>query len=214
MKEQNLKKLYILIISILIIGIVFVFFIYVTNKNNHPFDPVLKMRSDSVKNYEVIDIKETDNGTIIYSVGKVNKDADNMYFVDMVEKSLIGYKWIGGGGHVNKDLGMNNNFIFSAQLLNEDQNITPTLIGIISDMKVSKITITTSSNKIYEGTIYDRNEEMEKFYYISFDENVANERFFIFTVIYEDGKVTEHTLSSKEDISKLQKGHQFYFNYN
>ncbi len=210
MKMNNSKKYYVFgsIIALIIIA----FYMYAINKVSKPFDPIRDMRRNMVDNYEIIEIEKTNAGTMVYSVGKANKGADNMYFVDMVKRTLKGYKWIGGGGHVNHDIckSRDNNFIFSAQLLNEEQNINPTIIGVFANKDIKSIDVRTQSNKICSANIYDGKNEEERFYYISLNEDVCNNTFFIFRITRKNNERVEYIVSGKE-ILAFQEGKQIYF---
>ncbi len=211
MMKKNKKEYYVL--GAIIIGfiiIAFISYIYEANKNSHPFDSIRDMRSDIVENYELIDIEKTETGTIVYSVGKVNKGADNLYFVDMVEKSLMGYKWVGGGGHINHDTGRSKNFVFSSQLLDEEQNVKPTIFGVFTDKKIRNINVRTWGNELFDAIIYDRKSEGEKFYYIHLTNNVSNYKYFIFTITYGNDKRVEYHLSDDE-FSEFQEGKWLHF---
>ncbi len=206
MEKNKFKKGYTWVTIFFIIVISFVYFSI--NKGSHPFEPINKMR-DRVKNYEFIATKKTENGTMVYSVGEVNSRADNMYFVDMVKKSLVGYKWLGGGGHINSDIKESKDFLFSAQLLNENQNINPTLFGIFFDEKIREITVRTI-DELAESTIYDGKDKCENFYVIPFTRNVSEQPFFIFAITYEDGKRLENVIT-KDKASEFQEGKAIYF---
>ncbi|MBU5677676.1 hypothetical protein KQI88_14740 [Alkaliphilus sp. MSJ-5] len=185
MRNKKFRKAYILgLIGMLVIILTFIFFNI--NKNSEYLNPIRKMYG-TVEDHELISIKETKNGIMVYSVGKVNNGINNMYLVNKVKKSFISYKWMGGGGHVNRDLHQHRDFIFSAQLLNESQNVNPTLFGVFSDENISQITVRTT-NGSYNAVIYDGKNRDEKFYVISFEQNVMDERYFMFTVSYINGE--------------------------
>lgn len=211
MKSKSFKKVYVLGVTIFFISIIVLMtYLFVFTKDSNPFEAVQDRRGESIENHKHFEVEKTENGTMIYSVGKVNHGKDNMYFVDMVKKSFIGYKWVGGGGHINRNIGLDETFTISAQLLNEDQNIRPTLFGIISDMKVNKINVLIVGDKVYEGIIYDIKEENEKFYYIPLDDNVSHYKSFIITVTYENGESEEYTVSA-DMIVKFKEGYYLYF---
>ncbi|WP_435789845.1 hypothetical protein [Clostridium sp.] len=200
-----MKKTFSVLFGILVI--VCISAVVLANRSSSPFDPVYDFRKDIVKNHEPLKIQEMDKIAMIYSVGKANNSADNMYFVDMVEKSLVGYKWLGGGGHINRDIGRDKEFVFSAQLLNEEQNINPTIIGVSIDEEIKNISVQTQgeSNK---ASIYEREQEGENFYYIPLSDNVANNMVFVFEITYKDNVKVEYLVS---EISEFQDGKQIYF---
>lgn len=211
MERKSFKKVYVLgVIIFLISTIILTTYFFIVNKDSSPFEAVLDKRRGLLENYKPLNIEKTENGTMVYSVGKANNGKDNMYCVDMVKKSFMGYKWVGGGGHINRYMGHGKDFILSAQLLNEDQNINPTLFGIIPDIKINKINVRVSGNRIYEGVIYNIKEENEKFYYIPLDDNVSNYRYFILIVTYENGESLEYTISD-DKIEGFQEGYLLYF---
>ena len=132
---------------------------------------------------------------------------DNAYFTDLVDKSFIGYKWIGGSGHINRDLiTQNRDFIFSAQLFKE-HNIKPTIFGIIIDSNIRKINITTEYG-IFESIIYDGKGD-EKFYYITLNNNVLSSYHFVLNITYENGKTLDCIVLG-DRISELLNGSQVY----
>ena len=173
-----------------------------------PFDPIEDMRSTLLDSHEVVDIIETEAGTMVYSVGKINNKVDNMYFVDMVKKSLTGYSWLGGGGHINRDVGRSENFIFSSQLLNERQNINPTMFGVFADEKIKDIAVLTPDG-MYDAIFYDGNSD-ERVYYISFDNNVSEYIYLIFIITYKNDERVDYVISDDE-ISRFQEGKSIYF---
>lgn len=204
MKNIIFKKNYIVLFLITI----FAFIYFAFNKNSTPFEPIQK-RYTMVEDHQLISIKETKDGVMVYSIGKVNSNIDNIYFVDMVKKSIISYKWLGGGGHINRGYRENENFIFSAQLLNEEQNINPTLFGILLDENINKIDVRISKG-FFDSIIYDGENRNEKLYVVSFENNVSNETYFIFTVWYKNGKSLEFSITG-EEINKFQRGGMLYF---
>lgn len=212
MEKQKFHKTNNLGIKIILMCIVAIISsVYLYNVNSDPFDPIKEMRGDMVSNYELIGSEKAEMGTIIYSVGQVNNGKDNMYFIDMVKKSLLGYKWVGGGGHINRDLGKSEDFIFSTQLLNEKQNIIPTIFGVFTDQNIIKITVRTNDNILHEAIISKGKGTNEKFYHLSFNGDISNYIYFIYTVIYENGNKAEYIVSENKDLSNLQKGRQIYF---
>jgi len=205
MKEKNLKRYCILWAIVLVV--IATFIVFNINKNIDPFEIIRKRHL--LEDHELISIDETKGGVIIYSVGKENKGKDNMYYVDMVKKSLWSYKWVGGGGHVNRFTPDDNReFIFSAQLLNESQKITPTLFGIIRDKDVDNITIRTQQG-LSHTTICDGKDKDERIYVVSFENNVSELNFFLFTLVYKDGKKLEFIIN--KDINRFQKGYNRFF---
>jgi len=204
---MEMKKVYILVLTLFITFII-VLISFSINKESHPFDALTQMR-DNVENYKVIATKETKNGTLVYSVGKVNNDNDNMYFVDMVKDSFMGYKWLGGGGHINHDtVRQGESFVLSAQLLNENQNITPTLFGVFSDEKINKVTVKTRDG-LSDSIIYNGNEASEKLYVAQFQNNVSNYQYFMFIITLKDGNKINYVVPDDE-IAEFQQGHQIY----
>lgn len=123
---------------------------------------------------------------------------------------LIYKKWIGGGGHINRDIVKSKKIIFSAQLLNEEQNITPTIIGVCLDEEINNIIVRTEG-KSNRAIIYDTQTEDERFYRISLSNNVANNTFFIFEITYKNNNKVEYIVSKDVEISRFQKGKQLYF---
>ena len=144
---------------------------------------------------------------MIYSYGETNDAKKNViYFIDEVKRSFNKYKWLGGGGHV-ADF-KPTNFILSLQLLNEEQNITPTFFGIIKDPDVNKVEVSTNEEMI-TAEKYEVNNEL--FFVGHFEHNVADSGKFQITIIYEDGSVAVHTLINDE-IIRLQEGINLYLN--
>ena len=201
-KKDGFNKIIALILAFIVIIVLFITFDFITNK---PFDTVCKIRDFSK---ELITTVKTDNGIMVYSVGKVNGSRDNAYFVDMVEKSIIGYKWLGGGGHINRDLiKQRKDFVFSAQLLNEENIINPTICGIIRGTNIKSFKITTRDGE-FTPAIFDGKDENEKFYSISFNHNVANDSFFDFYIIYNGREIKR--IIYDEEMSEFQKGQPIY----
>ncbi|KUO49765.1 MAG: hypothetical protein APF76_00530 [Desulfitibacter sp. BRH_c19] len=195
-----------MIIGFILVAVISLILVF--SNTADPFDPIEDMRSTLLDSHEVIDIKETEAGTMVYSVGRINNNVDNMYFVDMVKKSLIGYKWLGGGGHINRDVGRNENFIFSSQLLNERQNINPTMFGVFADEKIKDIDVLTPDGT-YDAIFYD-GRSGEKVYYIPLDNHVSNYMSLILIITYEDNERVDYIISNDE-ISSFQEGKSIYF---
>ncbi|MCT2535987.1 hypothetical protein NC661_08695 [Aquibacillus koreensis] len=178
--------------------------------SGQPIDTIREVRDGITENIEVIDKVKTADGIMIYSVGDANNGNNYMYSVDMIKKSFTGYKWLGGGGHVNQEVPMNNEFDLSLQLLNEEQNINPTIFGVLKDLSVNNIKVSTDNESV-DANLYEV-KDGEKFYVIPFSKNVANSHHFRVTVTYESGKSGTHIISDNDIISKLQEGQAFYFN--
>lgn len=203
MKNNINKKLAGIIIFVIVIGILINIF---TRKT--PYE-VVEERRDGVLNYELISSNKTDEGILLYTSGVVNEAEDSIYYVDMVKKTLLGYKWLGGGGHINRDIvESNKDFIISIQLLNEEQNITPTALGIILDEKVVDVRIDIPG-KLTKATIYDGREKNEKFYVVHIEKDIADIQNFIVRIIYAGGGEVVF-LPSVEDVERLQEGRQLY----
>lgn len=197
-----MKKIFAVIIVIIAAALVLMFY-----RNNEPIDPIKNINKEIADNIKIIDTIKTDNGIMIYSYGETNDAKKNViYFVDEVERSFNSYRWLGGGGHV-ADFEPNN-FMLSLQLLNEEQNITPTFFGIIKDPNVNKIEVSTDK-EIITAEKYEVNDEL--FFVGHFDSNVANSGKFQITIIYEDGSVEVHTFTNDE-IIRLQEGINLYLN--
>lgn len=214
MEQQNSNKTNNLGAKIILVVLIITISCFITSYiNSKPFDPIKEMREDFVSNYSLLGMQKTEMWTMVYSFGQVNEGKDYMYFVDMVKKPFLAYKWVGGGGHISRDLTKGKDFIFSSQLLNEKQNVKPTIFGVINDDNVSKITVSANGNKTHEAAITRGVGVNEKFYIISFDEAVSSYKSFIYTVTYKNGDNTKHIITGEQDISKLQKGLQKYFYY-
>lgn len=204
MKKIKLRKIYFLVLIIILI-ILFFIIDAITNK---PFDAVCKQR-DTIDNKELIATEKNEDGTtMVYSVSEENDGNDKAYFVDMVGKLLIGYKWLGGGGHVNRDtIKERKDFVFSVQLLNEKNNIKPTICGIVRGSNIKRFKITTGDGEV-KPTILDGKDENEKFYSVSISQNAANKSLFYFYIIC-NGRLMKRMIYD-EEISELQKGHPIY----
>lgn len=211
MEKKSLKKYYSL--GTIIIGVIIIASIsnlYLANRNQHPFDTIREMRSNIAEDHELIKIEKTEKGTMVYSVGKVNNGADNMYFADMVQKSLMGYNWVGGGSHINRYIDQGKGFVFSAQLLNEEQNVRPTIFGVFLNEKIRNITVRVPGNESYRAVIFDEINEGEQFYYIPISNSVSDCRNFIFVIRYENNVMEEYVVTGDE-IARFQEGRQIYF---
>lgn len=189
----------------LLIGIVLVFTLY---RNSEPVDIIEEVREEVAENIQVIDTVITDSGMMIYSFGETNSGNNYMYFVDMLKKSLNGYKWLGGGGHIDEDLSGTNNFSLSLQLLNEEQNVNPILFGIINEPNVSRIEVSTD-NELIEAAHYEVINDV--FFAIPFSDNVADVVNFQLMITYDDGVSAVHTLSG-DKVRRLQDGRALYLN--
>ncbi|WP_078544884.1 hypothetical protein [Litchfieldia alkalitelluris] len=103
-----MKKL--LLFATILVSIILFFMFY---RNDEPVEIIREVRDDIVEDIKVIDQLETAEGIMIYSVGESNNGENYMYSVDLVKNSLTGYKWLGGGGHVNTDVPLNKQFTLS-----------------------------------------------------------------------------------------------------
>ena len=198
-----MKKIF--LIAPIILGIVLVIMFY---RNGEPVDTIQEVRAGVVENIQIIDTVKTANGIMIYSFGETNSGKNYMYSVDMVKKTFNSYKWSGGGGHVDEDLSGTNDFTLSLQLLNEEQNVNPTLFGIIKDKNVIGLEVSTNNESV-EANFYEVNNDV--FFAIPFSHSVADSINFQLTVTYKDGLSAVHTLS-KDKLPLLQEGKQFYLN--
>ncbi|RCW65788.1 hypothetical protein [Saliterribacillus persicus] len=198
-----MKKIFILAAIIMAVILIMVFY-----RSGKPIDVVSEVREGIAKNIEVIDNVETENGVMIYSIGESNTEKNYMYSVDLVKKSLTGYKWLGGGGHVNQDVPITNEFIFSLQLLNEEQNVNPTLFGVLKDLSIENVNVSTHSELIDANFYEARDGEM--FYVIPFSSDVASSDYFQITITFENNSSITHIISNDDEISRLQEGKAFY----
>ncbi len=202
----NINKKLALIIFIIVIAVLIN---VITRKT--PYEVVEGMR-DGVEGYELISTNVTDEGEILYTSGVINEAEDNIYYVDMVKNTLTGYKWTGGGGHINRDIVEGNkDFIISMQLLNEEQDITPTALGIISDERVIGIRIDVLDELSNKATIYNGRDGNEKFYVVHFESEIADVSYLIVRIMYTGGREVVF-LPSGEDMERLQEGKQLYIN--
>ncbi len=204
MKTSSNKKLVIITILVVIV----ILSIFFPKKTAYE---IVEEKRDIVIDYELISTNEMDDSMLLYSSGIINDSKDNIYYVDMVKKTLTGYKWLGGGGHINRDIiESNKDFIISIQLLNEEQNITPTALGIITDDKVIDVIIDIPG-KLTNATIYDGRDKNEKFYVVHIDRNITDIQNLIVRIMYTGGSEVAF-LPSDEEMERLQKGRQIYIN--
>jgi hypothetical protein len=191
------------ILGILVLTIAVICAIVLMNRTT-PFEAVQIFRdNNNTQEHTLIDIEEVEGGLMLYSVAKVNNGEDNMYFSDMVEKSLMGYTWLGGGGHINKGI-FQDEFLFSAQLLNENQNVRPTIMGICLNEEIEKITL-ISNGLSKSANFLSGKDENERLYYIPLSEPVSKNNNFIFLVEYSSGSSSKYDVL-EEDIEEFQKG--------
>ncbi|GGM18969.1 hypothetical protein GCM10011351_00920 [Paraliobacillus quinghaiensis] len=197
-----MKKIF--TIGALIIGFVLLILFY---QSGDPLEPIRELREGTVENIEMIDTVTTENGTMVYAVGEANSGKNSMYTVDMVRNGLTGYKWVGGGGHVNQDVPMNDPFVLSLQVLSEEQDINPTMLGVVKDTAITGITVVTR-NESADATFYEVIDG-ENFYVIPFDENVSDLASFRISI---EGKGNSTVIISGEDMARLQEGKSIYLN--
>lgn len=204
MKNNINKK----IAAIIIFAIVIIILINMSTRKT-PYE-VVEERREGVVDYELISSNKTDEGLFLYTSGIVNKERDNIYYVDMVKKKLTGYKWVGGGGHINRDISKSSeSFTISMQLLNEEQRITPTALGVISDEKVIGVRIDILDKLSNKATIYNGREQNEKFYVVHFESDIADVPYLIIRIMYAGGNEVVF-LPTDEDMKRLQEGKQLY----
>jgi hypothetical protein len=172
--------------------------------SSSPFDPVENFRTKITSDQNLLNIEEVDKAYMIYSVGKANNENDNIFFADMTKRTLFGYKWIGGGGHIDRQIGNEEPFVFSAQLLNEDQNVRPTIIGFLLDKEIDGITVITN-NERSEAIIFNDQEDNIDLFYIPLSKDVAQNSYFIFEATFADGTKSEHKIPD-EKIDDFQLG--------
>lgn len=206
MKQTNFKRYYVLGSIIGVVFLVFISYFYLLNKVSYPFDPLRDLRSSFVSNYELLELEKTDIGTMVYSVGMVNDNKDYMYFTDLVKRSLLGFKWVGGGGHINRDIGsMSQDYLISAQLLNEKQKVKPTIFGVFLDNDIENITVTTQSGT--SNAIALKGKDGEQFYHIPV---TGDSNYYIFTITYSD-KQTAELIVKGDRLDDFREGKQIYF---
>lgn len=197
------KFLYIFLL-LLLGGIVLFTYFYISAK---PLEPVKEMKKGIVENMEVIDTIEIEDGVMVYSVGEANQGENYMYFVDKVKRKITGFEWLGGGGHVNQDVPMNDPFILSLQLLNENMNVNPIMFGVIKDSNITHVKIT--AGEIIKNANYYPTKNNETFYVVPFSDEVSNDNFFEVQVTY-DGGTEEVYHVPPEKVPELQEGKAFY----
>lgn len=189
-------------ITAFVIGFILLIIFY---QSGDPLEPIRELREGTVENVEMIDTISTENGTVVYAAGETNNGNNSMYTVDMVRNGLTGYKWIGGGGHVNQDVPMNDPFVLSIQVLNEEQDINPTMFGVLKDTTITGITVMTH-NESADATFYEVIDG-ENFYVIPFDENVSDLASFRISI---EGENNVTVVISGEEMSRLQEGKSIY----
>ena len=196
------------IIALIVIGV-----LIGLNNRSDPFDPIIDMR-ENIEDYKVITTNETESGTLVYSAGEANDGNDNMYFADLVKKTLFGYRWLGGGGHVShEEAKPGEKLAFSAQFLdknqNENQNMTPTVFGVLADEQISGVTVQTSGGS-FTAALYDGREASEKLYAVQLQNDGSQHQDFVFELTYQDGKQLSFTVLNDE-IEAFQQGEPIYF---
>lgn len=196
-----MKKVFAGVIVVVAIALVMIFF-----KPDEPIEVIEEARNGIVENLKVIDTIQTNNGMMVYSYGETSDLKNDMYFVDEVKKSMTGYSWLGGGGHVDESMQEDNDFIVSLQLLNEMQNIIPSFLGIIKDRAIQKVEVSTNKGTVAADT-YEVNNEL--FFVGHFDDPVAEMGLFQLTIVYEDGLSWIFAIPN-EDMQRLQEGYAFY----
>ncbi|WP_456278471.1 hypothetical protein [Bacillus sp. AK128] len=200
-----MKKLLLLAIIVIPIILLVMFF-----RSSDPIQTISDVRDGIAINIEEIDQVETEDGVIVYSVGESNSGDNYMYSVDQLRKSITGYKWLGGGGHVNQDVPLNKEFALSLQLFNEKQNIVPTIFGVRKDQDIKKINVSTLGESV--DAVMHRGPEGEMFYVVHFSRNVVDSTNFQIIITYKNDTSLAYVISSDEEISKLQEGMPFYLN--
>ncbi|RSK27164.1 hypothetical protein EJF36_09885 [Bacillus sp. HMF5848] len=199
-----MKKIMFAGATLLLIGLIVLLFL----RNPQPIELISSMRP--VENLEIIDTIKDKNGTIVYSFGEANSGKDYMYGVDMFESTLRGYRWLGGGGHVNNDMvKKNKDYLLSIQALTEEQNIKPIVLGIIQDSKIVDVTI-ISNKESGKATIYE-GKAGERFYVVSFSKNIADATYVSVNIRNVSGNNAEYLITG-DALTTLKKGRQFYLN--
>lgn len=204
-----MKKKYFIFISL---GIIIFVLFYINFINIDPFNYL----SDRHKIYEakdlrLIDIKEKNDKTVIYSVGKVNKRKDNMYFVDILRKTLSGYKWITGRGHIDKEYieeKVSSDFVLSAQSLLDSQYEDLIVFGMFRNPNIKSITLKIQGiSSIYSALIYDIDEEKEKSFIIDCGNiDLKSPAFLLFNVTYKNNATDSFFIKNKDEINMFFKG--------
>ena len=175
-----------------------------------PYELVKGMR-DRDMDYELISSNKTDEGIFLYTSGVVNEEKYNKYNIDLVKKTLTGYKWAGGGGHINRDISNSEDFIISMQLLYAEQYFTPTIFGIIIDENIKDIRIYIRDELSNVATIYNGRDENEKFYVVHFERDIADVSYMTVRLIYADGREVVF-MPSDEEMERLLKSVPRYIN--
>ena len=205
MKNKKNKKSFI-IVSIFLIVFSYVYYLYASST---PVKAIESFRSGFYKNVTVIAYEEFENGILVYSEGNTGMKNDNFYCVDFVKRSPIIYKWVGGGGHNHKDIGKgigSESYILSAQVLNENQNIKPTIFGIIKDATITGIKIYGDMEGEYDGKIFKGLDD-ERIYVVNFDEEIEDTKIYKMLIKRNDGTEKEILIvPGEEDLEKFNEG--------
>lgn len=156
------KKLGFIFLVIAIIGFSSLILV---NKQIEPFSAVLNFRGNHNNTLNQILELESEDGYILFSTGLINKENDDIYYVDYVKQGLFGDKWIGGGGHVNRNIGLDLKYKFSVQLIDESQLQEAMIIGSCKDDTIDHITM-ISGSEIGQAVFVNTQNKSERFFYI------------------------------------------------
>lgn len=192
------KKYYMLILLLLLIT--------TSCGNNKDISKYLSDRRNylDIENFEIIEEIKANEQIIIFSRGAVNKK-NTMYFADIIKTSFGGYQWITGCSHINTNGDPEYKNVFSAQLVNENNNL---IIYGFTDNNITKVEIEGDSLK-KTATIKKINEE-ENFYYFDIRNITESDfRYLIFNIYYEDDKYVPYYIRD-ELIKDFLKGKTLY----
>ncbi len=200
-----MKKIFLIIaIFILIFSVV-----CIIGTNNTAFKIVVEQRKNIFDNNELIRKEKNNNFQIIHSVAQVNDANDTAYCIDIVKKTLLGYKWIYGGSHIDKFIPFNSrDFNISAQLLNHKEYPKLIIFGICMNKNIESINVKVHGDykeaKIYYGLSKD-----ERYYVVNFDKEKVYDNYFIFEITYLNGNIETFVIED-ENIESFQEGKAKY----
>lgn len=170
---------------------------------------VIQASKENVSNeIKLVETVEDGKTKFMYTIGRIDDDAKEMFFFDEVKQTLFSNRWQGGGGHVFTLFPTHLEPTFSVQLMNEKQGVQPTLFGTLADPQVTNIAVKVNRD-VYEAKIIPYRSSV--LFYVFFNKPVQHVQRLTIEWTQGDGSHREWTIKG-EDMEKFQQGDPFWYN--
>lgn len=176
---------------------------------NNSIDQVVKeQRPAFVESYKIVEIEEVNNHTIVYSMGIVNKEQDNIYFIDVLKNNFLGYEWIDSRGHINRDIVKGQSFDLSMQLLKNEAMNGTIVFGIVKNSNIKMITIGSQAER-HQTPVMQFVDKLEGIYTLNFEKKLTKAPLTL-TIDYLEQHNQKTIIINPQQLEILEEGKQIY----